>query len=81
MKRKITILLTSLVLAVGVTACGRNTAISDWGKSKTITLNPGEKLENISWQSSKESLWIQTRPMREDESAETHYFRQSTNYG
>ena len=49
------------------------------GGTTTITLDPGLKLEEITWK--EEDLWYVTRPMREDEYAETHTFQQSSNLG
>ena len=47
------------------------------GGTVTITLDPGEKLEEITWKDG--DLWYLTRPMRTGEVAETHYFKQSRN--
>ena len=40
---------------------------------------PNEKLEEITWKD--DSLWYLTRPMKEDEEAETHTFRQDSEWG
>lgn len=40
---------------------------------------PGVKLEEITWKD--DDLWYLTRPMRDNESAETHTFDQSTDFG
>ena len=42
-------------------------------------LKPGVKLEEITWKD--DDLWYLTRPMRDNESAETHTFDQSTDFG
>lgn len=44
-----------------------------------MDLEPGEKLEEITWKD--DSLWYLTRPMREDEAPETHVFQQSSQFG
>lgn len=49
------------------------------GGDITIELDPGEKLEEITWKD--DSLWYLTRPMRPNEKAETHVFEQSSNFG
>ena len=49
------------------------------GGTTTITLDPGLKLEEITWKDN--DLWYLTRPMRADEHAETHTFQQSSNLG
>ena len=46
----------------------------------TIKLDPGQKLEEITWKDDT-NLWYLTRPMREDEKAETHTFQESTEFG
>ena len=45
----------------------------------TIELPKGQKLEEITWKDA--DLWYLTRPMREDENAETHTFQESTEFG
>lgn len=42
----------------------------------TIELEPGLKLEEISWKDN--SLWYLTRPMRDGEQAEIHVFQESS---
>lgn len=44
-----------------------------------MELEPNEKLEEITWKDA--SLWYLTRPMTEDDIAETHVFKQSSNWG
>lgn len=46
----------------------------------TLKLEPGEKLEEITWKDDN-NLWYLTRPMREDEEPETHTFKQSSEFG
>lgn len=46
------------------------------GGDMTMDLEPGEKLEMITWK--EDDLWYLTRPMREGEKAETHVFKQSS---
>ena len=78
MKKKI---LTTL-LAVGLIATmltGCQGATKSFGGSMTIELEPNTKLELITWKD--DSLWYCTRPMREDEEAETHTFQQSSEFG
>ena len=44
-----------------------------------MKLEPNQKLEEITWKD--DSLWYLTRPMTEDDIAETHVFKQSSNWG
>jgi hypothetical protein len=58
---------------------GCQSATKSFGGSMTLKLEPGEKLEEITWKD--DSLWYLTRPMREDEEPETHTFKQSSEFG
>lgn len=49
------------------------------GGDMTLELEPGQKLEMITWK--EDSLWYLTRPMRDDEEPETHTFQQSSEFG
>lgn len=51
----------------------------NFGGTVTIELEPGEKLEEITWKD--DSIWYLTRPMRDDETAEIHTFSQSSPMG
>ncbi len=74
MKRLILIILMTLCL----TGCQNTT--KNWGGSMTIELPKGQKLEEITWKGDSD-LWYLTRPMKEDEVAETHIFQQNTEFG
>ena len=58
--------------------CSSNGLAKEFGGKMTIELEPGNKLEEITWKDA--NLWILTRPMREDEKAETHTFYESSEY-
>lgn len=77
MKKKLVSLLAMILLCVGLTGC--QSTVRDWGGEMTIELEPNTKLENITWK--EDSIWYCTRPMREDEEAETHKYQQSTTWG
>lgn len=67
---------------IGITASsltGCQSVARSMGGDITIELDPGEKLEEITWKD--DSLWYLTRPMRPNEKAETHVFEQSSNFG
>lgn len=55
------------------------TSARSYGGDMTIYLDAGEKLEEITWKD--DDLWYLTRPMREDEVAETHVFQADTVFG
>ena len=68
---------TFLVLSIGLTGC--QTAAKNFGGSMTIDLDPNQKLEEITWKD--DDLWYLTRPMTSDDTAETHTFQQSKDFG
>lgn len=66
------------IIMLCLTGCQNTT--KNWGGSMTIELPKGQKLEEITWKGDSD-LWYLTRPMREDEVAETHTFQQDTEFG
>ena len=78
MKKKILMIL-SLATVIGTVMTGCQGAARSFGGSITLRLDPGVKLEEITWKN--DSLWYLTRPMREDEVPETHTFQQSSEWG
>lgn len=70
-------LLTTAMAAAMLTGC--QSATKSFGGSMTINLEPNTKLELITWKD--DSLWYLTRPMTEDDIAETHTYRQQSEFG
>lgn len=72
-----------MVIAICLSLCGCMSGCQgvarDLGGEVTIELPPNEKLEVITWK--EDSLWYLTRPMREGEEAETHVYKQSSEWG
>ena len=72
-----------MIIAICLSLCGCMTACKgaapELDGEVTIELPPNEKLEVITWK--EDSLWYLTRPMREDEEAETHVYKQSSEWG
>lgn len=73
------IVLIVIVIGIFYSCANQHTAARNWGGDMTITLAPGEKLEEITWKD--DDLWYLTRPMREDEVPETHVFKADTVFG
>lgn len=66
MKRIYVGTLLCIILSLGLlTGCDQGVARS-LGGDMTLELEPGQKLEMITWK--EDSLWYLTRPMRDDES-------------
>lgn len=71
-----------LIIALSISGChgaGSNYAVKYYGGETTVELQPGQKLEEITWKD--DSLWILSRPMRNDETAETHKFYEDSQWG
>lgn len=64
-------------LMFSLTAC--QSIANSFGGDITITLEPGQKLELITWKG--DNLWYCTRPMRPEETPEVHTYEESTNFG
>lgn len=78
MKKKILALLAVGILVVS-TLTGCQGATKSFGGSMTLNLEPNQKLEEITWKD--DSLWYLTRPMTDDDIAETHTFQQQSEFG
>lgn len=77
MKRMLALVLIGAISLSTLTGCQATT--KSWGGSMTLELEPNQKLEEITWKD--DSLWYLTRPMTEDDVAETHTFQQSSEFG
>lgn len=78
MKKKIlAMVLASSIAITMLTGC--QGATKSFGGSMTLNLEPNQKLEEITWKD--DSLWYLTRPMTEDDIAETHTFQQQSEWG
>ena len=78
MKKRIVLLLTTFSILSIFSGCSENDLAKGFGGKMTIELEPGNKLEEITWKDA--NLWILIRPMKENESAETHTFYESSEY-
>jgi predicted type IV restriction endonuclease len=66
-------------LMLMLAGCTENVRAKTFGGSAKYCLNPGEKLETMTWKEG--NLWLLTRPMREGEKPETHSFQEQSNFG
>ena len=76
--KRIMLILIAGVLCICLFA-GCQSATRSLGGSMEIKLKPNTKLELITWKD--DSLWYLTRPMREDDIAETHTYQQQSEFG
>ena len=73
-------IITGIILVAGIiTLAGCQSIARNFGGDITLELDPGLKLEEITWK--EDNLWYLTRPMREGEFPETHVFNQSSEFG
>lgn len=77
MKKKLLVIALVLVSVLSLAGCQFTT--KNLGGSMTVELEPNQKLETITWK--EDSLWYLTRPMTEEDIAETHTFQQSSEFG
>ena len=77
MKKYIALLMVSATL-IAATGCS-NTAAKHFGGTMDLSLPKGQKLVNITWK--ENDLWTLTRPMTEEDVAETYEFKANTNFG
>lgn len=81
MKKIIAII--SIFLLLPITASILNSChetTKNFGGTMTIELEPGRKLEEITWKDDTD-LWILSRPFREGEEPETYTFQADTEWG
>ena len=78
MKKKIAAIAAILVLSFCLGGCQAITR--KFGGTTELDLEPGLKLEEITWKDN-DSLWYLTRPMTDKDIAETHTFKESSLFG
>lgn len=79
MNKKLVALLSLLILSLSLCGCTKQNITREFGGSMELELPANQKLEEITWKD--DALWYLTRPMREDEEAETHVFQESSPLG
>ena len=77
MKKFFAVLIATTIVMTGLIGC--QTVTKDFGGSTTVELEPNQKLEEITWKD--DSLWYLTKPMTDEDVAETHTFKQQSNFG
>lgn len=77
MKKKLAVLATIVFVLLGYSGC--NMMAKSYGGTTSVDLPTGQKLTEVTWKDN--SLWYLTRPMREEEEAETWTFQEKSNSG
>lgn len=78
-KKKLIAILLGAIAILNLCGC-QQTIARKFGGDMTIELEPNQKLEMITWKDN-DALWYLTRPMTEDDVAETHTFQVDTTFG
>jgi uncharacterized protein YcfL len=73
---KFAIVIIASIMLIG---CTSNQRAKYFGATMTIKLDRGQKLVDVTWK--KSSLWYMTKPMKEDDEAETYTFKEDSSYG
>lgn len=68
-----------LVVTMMMVMSGCQFATKHLGGTMTINLEPNVKLVNVTWK--EDSLWFLTKPMTEDDIAETYCFEEDSEFG
>jgi hypothetical protein len=79
MKKLFYSVVCTIIIALSVTSCTDNERSRMWGGTSTIVLPAGQKLINASWKD--DDMWILTRPMHSNETAESYSYREESNFG
>ena len=77
MRKKIIAGIIALIIILGASGC--QSAAKNFGGDYTLKLPANEKLVMITWKG--DSLWYLTKPMTEDDIAETYKFQESADLG
>jgi hypothetical protein len=78
MKKVILIGLLSIATVIS-TSCTKNNRVKNWGGTATMHLPENQKLVTVTWKESE--LWYLTKPMTNEDVAETYEFREESSFG
>lgn len=73
------VILSAIAIIALSTSCTENARVKAFGGEGTINLPQGRKLVNVTWKETE--IWYLTRPMRNDEVAETYQFQEESSWG
>ena len=80
MNKLIKIAAVVAMISACVLTSGCNPVARQFGGTVHINLKENQKLINCGWKTN-DSLWILTRPMREDEKPETYTYQEDSTFG
>ena len=73
------IILSAIAIIALSTSCTENARVKAFGGEGTINLPKGRKLVNVTWKDTE--VWYLTRPMRNEDVAETYQFQEESSWG
>lgn len=79
MKKKIGVVLIVVLMLLSLVGCTAQQRAKKYGGSYTIELPVNEKLSMITWKDS--DLWYVTKPMTDEDVAETYKFQEDSTWG
>lgn len=77
MKNKLILLLACV--AILSSGCTANERMKKFGGTSTVEIPAGQKLVNVTWK--ELNLWVLTKPMTTNDTAETYTFKEHSNMG
>jgi hypothetical protein len=77
--KKLYIGIVLALLLVTMAGCTEQQRAKKWGGDYTVELPAGQKLVNVTFKDS--DLWYLTRPMTEEDKAETYTFQEDSTWG
>jgi hypothetical protein len=77
--KKLYIGIVLVLLLATMAGCTEQQRAKKWGGDYTVELPAGQKLVNVTFKDS--DLWYLTRPMTEEDKAETYTFQEDSTWG
>lgn len=68
-----------MIALLALVSCTENQKTKNWGGSARLELPVNQKLINVTWK--EDNLWYLTRPMNENDVAETYNFNEKSSWG
>jgi len=72
-------LILLLSISLSLFSCTENSRVKNFGGEGVLNLPKGQKLVNVTWKETQ--LWYLTRPMHNNETAETYQFQEESSWG
>ena len=77
--KKIFTVIAFAALLFTCSSCTEHTRARTWGGTESITLDPGQKLVEVTWK--ENNIWYLTEPMEEGYVPKTKIFQEDSRFG